>query len=265
MEISRSYCLPTAGRIACTLCYAGPVAFDKSHAEQAEGGWRLTANPLSWGNDRPEVLVLGFSKGLSQAGELQRLPHNEIPYRKGRMQVGKILSHIGLLPPVPPDELKQMVQDAIADRSGRFGWGSLIRCTVERFDQKKREWVGSGGMIDQFMATEFGKAISNNCATRFLSNLPPETKLVVLFGLGAGGSYVATARKAIEQARSGEWLTINDVAYTDGKVTVVHVEHFASQGANIPNWLGLNEHPRARLGLLARDAVQYALTAGPVQ
>ena len=51
-----------------------------------------------------------------------------------------------------------------------------------------------------------------------------------MFGLGAGGSYVATARKAIEKARGGTWRTINDVAYTDGKITVVHVEHFASPG-----------------------------------
>jgi hypothetical protein len=48
---------------------------------------------------------------------------------------------------------------------------------------------------------------------------------------------------------------VNDIAYTDRTVTVVHVEHFASQGANIPNWLGQNSHPRARLGLMAREAV----------
>jgi hypothetical protein len=206
------------------------------------------------------VLVLGFSKGPSQAGELRRLPHNDIPYRKGRLQVGKILSHIGLLQPAKPEELKSLVERAIADTNGRFGWGSLIRCTVERFDTGRHEWVGSGGMIDQFMATPFGQKISTTCATRFLGELPPETKLVIMFGLGAGGSYVATARKAIEKARGGTWRTINDVAYTDGKITVVHVEHFASQGANIPNWLGQNQHPRSRLGIMARDAVEKALS-----
>lgn len=115
------------------------------------------------------------------------------------------------------------------------------------------------GMIDQFMATPFGQQISSSCATRFLGELPVETKLIIMFGLGAGGSYVSTARKAIEKARPGAWRTINEVAYTDGKVTVVHVEHFASQGANIPNWLGQNGHPRERLGTLARDAVTKAL------
>ena len=52
---------------------------------------------------------------------------------------------------------------------------------------------------------------------------------------------------------------INEVAYSNGKVTFVHVEHFKSQGALIPNWLGINDHPRARLGRLAKEAVQQAL------
>jgi hypothetical protein len=251
--------LPCSGRIDCALCHSKPVVFDDTREADETGEWRLIANPLAWGNERPEVLVLGFSKGPSQAGELGRLPHDEIPYRKGRLNVGKILTHVGLLPTARPDEMKQMVDRAIADPHGRFGWGSLIRCTVERFDAERRAWVGSGGMIDQFMATRFGKQISSNCAARFLGGLPRETKLIIMFGLGARMGYVATARRAIESGRPSAWRMVNDVAYTDGKVTVVHVEHFASQGANIPNWLGEKDPPRARLGLSARDAVASAL------
>jgi hypothetical protein len=181
------------------------------------------------------------------------------------MQVGKILAHIGLLPEATPDQLKRMVEHAIADPNGRFGWGSLIRCTVERRDPKEpNKWLGSGSMIDQFMATPFGQQIATTCATRFLRDLPAETKLIVMFGLGAGGSYIATARKAIQLARRGAWRTMNEVAYCDGKITVVHVEHFASQGANIPNWLGQNNHPRARLGILAREAVTMAIKGVPL-
>jgi hypothetical protein len=229
--------------------------FDETRTFSADLVWRITANPLSWGSSEPEVLILGFSKGPSQAGELQRLAHNEIPYRKGRKQVGKILSHLGLLPAAHPDQLKMMVHKAIADVDGRFGWGSLVRCTVERFDKKTQTWVGSGGMIDEFMEHEFGRRISRACATKFLRNLPDRTKLIVMFGLGSRGSYVASARRAIEAARPANWRMVNDVAYTDGNITVLHVEHFASQGANIPNWLGVNDHPRSRLGLLARKAV----------
>jgi hypothetical protein len=115
-------------------------------------------------------------------------------------------------------------------------------------------------MIDQFMSTSFGQQISKSCATRFLRDLPPETRLIVMFGLGSNNAYVTTARKAIQAARPGAWRAINEVAYTDGVITVVHVEHFASQGANIPNWLGQNGHPRARLGALAREAVVQCMS-----
>ncbi len=43
------------------------------------------------------------------------------------------------------------------------------------------------------------------------------------------------------------------------KITVVHVEHFASQGALIPNWLGENKSERSKLGGLAIESVKYAL------
>ncbi|WP_456849620.1 hypothetical protein [Bradyrhizobium sp. USDA 4504] len=113
-------------------------------------------------------------------------------------------------------------------------------------------------MIDEFMDHEFGRRISLACVTKFLRVLPERTKLVVMFGLGANGSYVTSARRAFEVARPGKWREINEVAYSDESLTVVHVEHFASRGANIPNWLGQNNHRRSRLGLLAREAVSQS-------
>jgi len=38
------------------------------------------------------------------------------------MQVGKILSHVGLLPDAKPEDLKHFVEHAIADENGRFSW-----------------------------------------------------------------------------------------------------------------------------------------------
>lgn len=119
-------------------------------------------------------------------------------------------------------------------------------------------------MLDKFVATDFGQEVASNCAQRFLGDLPPATKLVVMFGLGTKGNYVRAARRLIERARPGRWLTVNEVAYTDGKVTFVHVEHFASQGTLLPNWLGENRHERARLGLAARKAVAAAVGARPL-
>jgi len=120
-------------------------------------------------------------------------------------------------------------------------------------------------MLDKFVASVFGRTIANNCASQFLKHLPAETKLVVLFGLGTKGNYVAEARKVIQQARPGPpWRTINEVAYTDGVVTFVHVEHFASQGRLIPDWCG-EPNPKKGNAISARSRLSelaYAATQG---
>jgi hypothetical protein len=203
--------------------------------------------------------VLGFSKGPTQAGALSSQPHDQIAYRGGRTNLAKILHHIGLL--TSPDS--RLVDRAIADRNGRFHFGSLVRCTVERFDEKEsvaeKAWKGTGGgMLDKFVAHDFGRSVLANCSTRFLADLPDETKLIVMLGLGTAGNYVTACREALAKARPGPWRTINEVAYADSKVFVVHTEHFASQGALLPNWLSGERHERGRLGRLAQDGVRLA-------
>lgn len=255
-------CLPSHGRVKCTRCFPNAMGtdFDRTRLEAPDGTWRITSNPLAWGAVEPEIVVLGFSKGPTQAGALARSPHDEIAYKGARTAVGKILEHVGVVPAPENGDYKGMVDRLISDRGGRFHFGSLVRCTVERYDEKAHAWKGSGGgMLDKFMGTQFGTEVGKNCASQFLSALPAKTRLVIMFGLGTKLNYVAAARKLVEAARPGKWMTVNDVAYSDGCVTFVHVEHFASQGALIPNWLGRNGHRRSALGYAARDAVRTAL------
>ena len=253
-------CLPEHGRVSCTLCFPNQsVLFDQT--KRTEANWRITNNPLAWGNSTPEVVVLGFSKGPTQAGALASAPHDEIAYKGSRGNVGKILAHVGLLPPAPLIQLKRDVDRMIADRSGRFHFSSFIRCTVERFDEELGDWKGSGGgMLDKFAANSFGRGVATRCATRFLGSLPRTTKLVVMFGLGAKLNYVDAALQVFKVARPGRWRTLNDVSYADDVLTVVHVEHFAAQGPLIPDWLGITNKPRARLGRLAQQSVLSALS-----
>ncbi|MET0029676.1 MAG: hypothetical protein ABW101_18745 [Candidatus Thiodiazotropha sp.] len=251
--------LPKHGRIDCNRCFkdSAPVEFDQH--KTGDSGWRITANPLAWGNAEPQVVVLGFSKGPTQAGALANTPHNEIAYKGSRKNVAKILSHVGVLNIPASADPVTAVDRAIADTGGRFHFGSLIRCTVERYDDKSGTWKGSGGgMLDKFVATCFGRTVASNCVREHLANLPGKTRLVVMFGLGTKLNYVRESFKLYSEVRPGNWRWINDVAYTDGNVVVVHVEHFASQGALIPNWLGSTGHERARLGQQARDAVEAA-------
>ena len=80
-----------------------------------------------------------------------------------------------------------------------------------------------------------------------------------MFGMGSKQNYVKESFKLFNNSRPGKWTWINDVSFTDGSITVVHVEHFASQGALIPNWLGENQHERSRLGEMSKIGVAMAL------
>ena len=255
-------CLPSHGRVNCTRCFGNGarVEFDRTRRTSDDGKWRITANPLAWGNEEPEIVVLGFSKGPTQAGALATSPHDQIAYKGSRTAVGKILTHVGVLDRPADGNTSRSVDRLIADPRGRFHFGSLVRCTVERYDDQKKAWSGSGGgMLDKFVATPFGQEVAGNCTTSFLATLPDSTKLVIMFGLGTKMNYVREARRLVSAARPGAWRTVNEVAYSDGRVTFVHVEHFASQGALIPNWLGENSHDRSKLGTMAREAVRMAL------
>ncbi|MCP9796672.1 hypothetical protein [Cyanobium sp. Lug-B] len=261
-DIPAMPCLPSHGRVDCKLCFEGkPVVFDTT--KRSQGDWRITNNPLAWGSSSPNIVVLGFSKGPRQAGSLASTAHDVIAFKGSRGNVAKILAHLGLLPGVPMERGSKAVDELIADPSGRFHFGSLVRCTVERFDRKSGRWKGSGGgMLDQFVALPFGHDVATRCAIRFLSSLPEATKLIVMFGLGTGLNYVDAAMRIFRLSRPGKWRKLNDVSYTDGRVVVVHVEHFAAQGALIPDWLGLTGKPRARLGRLAQESVLAALGRG---
>lgn len=251
--------LPAHGRIDCARCFNDcTTKFDQT--KRTDNEWRITANPLAWGNHEPEVVVLGFSKGPTQAGAVASAVHEDIPYKGARLNVARILAFIGLLPFYEKEVAKKAVHDAICDKSGRFHFGSLIRCTVERFDRRKNDWVGSGGgMLDKFIATEFGHRVASNCTAQHLASLPRSTKLVVMFGLGTKLNYVRSAFELYKKTRPGPWRWINEVSYTDGEVVVVHVEHFTAQGNLIPQWMGEKPSSRNKYGEMAKDAVRQAI------
>lgn len=230
---------------------------------QEEHDWRITANPMAWGNPSAPVVILGFSKGQTQAESLAKASHDQIAYKGNRPNVGRILAHVGLVRKGTLEAQAAAVDSMIADRNGLFHFGSLIRCSVERFDRDVPAWKGSGGgMLDRFVATPFGAEIARNCASRFLVNLPEATKLVVMFGMGSQQKYVRAARDLLSTVRGRSMRELNAVAYEDDLVTVVHVEHFASQGDLIPQWLGegkYRDHPRSEFGRLARALVDHAI------
>ena len=257
-------CLPAHGRVDCTRCHLGPVEFDVTLNEG--DGWRIRANPLSWGSQTPEILVLGFSKGPTQAGALTTSRHDEIAFKGARKQAYQILAHVGAVP--PSADPGRAMDWLISDHSGRLAFGSLVRCTVERLDRKTMAWTGTGGdMLGAFVQSVFGRGVAGRCVSSFLQSLPEPTRLAILYGMGKNLSYVDVSERLIRQARSAcGWRRHDEVSYGDDQTTFVHVEHFRSQGRLIPDWLGEPDESgrprnpgRARLGVMARAAVARAL------
>lgn len=250
--------LPCPGKISCSRCYGTTIEFDRTRRVSADGKWRITANPIAWGSPNAEIVVLGFSKGPNQTQELATKEIDQIAFAGGRVNVGKILRHLGLAANTSSEKeaLRAFVDHEVANKVGRFAWGSVVRCTAERFDEKTRSWVAtSGNMLSGFLASDLGAEVSRACISQHLSGLSPQTKLIVMLGMGPAGAYIQQCRKAYSEALRGEWRTINEVAYTNGQVTVVHTEHFKAQGSLLPSWLGDIQNGRTRFGLLAQQAV----------
>lgn len=258
-------CLPPHGPMDCSQCH-GP---DREHGVtiRTEGDWRLHYGPNAWGNPHAEIVALGFSRGPNVVKhEAKQKSYNDRPFAGQRQNVAKILAHVGLIPRGDPAVMRRTIDASIADPGGRFAWGSLIRCGAEQ--RVDNEWISSGGnMLGRFVEAPFGMTVAENCIRRHLGDLPRETRLVLLFGMGPKLRYVAAARHLIKKARpSRQWSDLSEIAYRDERVTFVHLEHFAVQGSLLSDWLGLPNKegkisPRSHYGKLAQAAVRAALPA----
>lgn len=223
---SESKLLPQHGRIVCNRCFGErPVHWGETRHEPGVG-WSIVNNPMSWGSRSPTILVLGFSKGGNQNNEILSTPHDEVAFRGGRTNLSTILETLGL------KAKYWSVDELISCRNGKFAFGSLVRCSVKKWDGKK--WLMSGkDIMSSCLRDQKMGAVIDHCASRFLEELPASVRLVVM--LGNDLKYVEGCYSAIRKVRPN-LKTINAVAYGDEQVTFVHTVHFKAQGALVPNW-----------------------------
>lgn len=247
--------LPDHGRIACDRCFNGrDVTWGRTSFEPGDG-WSIVNNPMAWGNRTPQTLVLGFSKGGNQNDEILNRSHNDVAFRGGRANLSSILETLGLKEP------HEQIDELISDQYGRFSFGSLVRCSVKKWDGEK--WLMSGKEImSSCLRDKDMGAVIRNCIFQFLGVLPSSIRLVIM--LGNDLKYVKGCYSAIRDVRPGLRM-INAVAYRDEQVVFVHAVHFKAQGATVPDWAtgdpGRARKPDTDQPLkrqLARDAVASA-------
>jgi hypothetical protein len=217
--------LPLHGRINCQRCFGNQEMIWGETAVERDG-WSIVNNPMSWGNQTPKFLVLGFSKGGNQNSSLLTRSHDEVAFSGGRPNLATILETLRLKMP------NQSIDQMIADPEGEFAFGSLVRCTV-----KKRSgdgWLMSGKdiMSSCLRDQNMGQVISN-CVSTFLGSLPSSVLLVVM--LGNDRTYVDGCFSTIRSVRP-KLRRINAVSYKDDEVTFVHAVHFKARGRVVPDW-----------------------------
>ena len=247
--------LPQHGVIECTRCFRDHhVKFGE--ALEFDGGWRLENTPASWGSRNPVVLILGFSKGENQSRA--GLDFDSIPFRGFRSNLTKILQGLELLS--SGDEIDRHIH---ADEQD-FGFGSLLRCSISKWNQSKNEWAKSGDVIETIASDPHGACFLTNCADQFLKDLPSRLKLIVM--LSNSDSYMQLCRRTITNLHC-DVKQLNEVAYGNEGVTCVHVIHpSGSSGRHIPTWLAMSTDTRQGLkGVLAHQAVERSGAAAELQ
>lgn len=237
--------LPKHGQIDCVACYSPGEKEAFPHAL-----WKMRNDPGAWGGTNPEWLVLGFSKGSTQADYYDNASFDEVAFAGMRPRLERILKHLGAL------TSGESLDTAIANPAGNVAFGSLIRCSVARQDESGK-YQCSGPLIKKSFK-EIPQVIST-CTNRFLKELPGSVKTVVMLGNDSG--YIKHCQALIRDLFPEAFEKVNDVAAkADGRLWV-HVAHPSGANGHFEGWMeSQSEASRKRklveeaLGLFLADS-----------
>ncbi|MEQ3622333.1 MAG: hypothetical protein ABNH42_13385 [Marinobacter sp.] len=236
--------LPKHGKIDCRDCYLPGEVEARPHSL-----WEMRNDPGAWGGRNPEWLVLGFSKGSTQADYYANGRFDDVAFAGMRPRLERIMKHIGAL------SARESLDSAIANPEGTVAFGSLIRCSVARQDESGN-YQCSGALIKKSFK-EIPQVISA-CTNRFLKELPGSVRTVVMLGNDSG--YIKHCHSLIRNLFPEAFEEINDVAVrADGRLWL-HVAHPSGANGHFEGWMeGQSEASRKRklveeaLGLFVAD------------
>jgi hypothetical protein len=208
------------GRLACRRC------FSSDDNTQTIGKWQMVNDPAAWGSANPTILILGFSKGFTQANAFRSGRFEDIPFKDMRTRLTEEMRMLGVI-----DETEIIDQRMVATET-EIGFGSLVRCSLSRVNKK-----GALACTGEVMPKAFTEEISANlktCAKIFLGDLPSSVRLVLM--LGITDSYIDGCREIV-RSFAPRFSEINDVSYRTGDVVWVHISHPSGLNGNHPAWM----------------------------
>jgi hypothetical protein len=233
--------LPSHGRIACRKC------FTNSSAIEEIGLWQAVNDPSAWGAADPIILVLGFSKGFTQATASLSGDFEAIPFKNMRPRLTAALRRIGLLGAI------ENVETKFSHNEKDFAFGSLVRCSLSRLDLKSGVRKCTGDIMPKAFS-EPVKEIVHRCADTFLRRLPASVRAVVM--LGTGDAYISGCAGLIKATYSDTFREMNEVSYRTGDVVWTHVAHPSGLNGHFDSWMeGNPSNSSGRKMLLAREAL----------
>lgn len=240
--------LPPHGRIACSACFADGALWGRS--SRAEDGWLIENNPLAWGSRNPRIMLLGFSKGTRQCADLLSRPIESIPFAGFRPRLTQAMQVLGLL--AADDSIDAHIRANESD----WAFGSVVRCSVAKFDTVSERYLKSGDVIASSAHRQSGQDWIGQCTKRFLGTLPSRLHTVIL--LSNDDAYVEACFGRI-RAMHPRTRRINQIAYGDGRVIWVHIVHLGGTGFNhMASWLEGKPNKQGR----KRDLAVAALLDG---
>lgn len=224
--------LPQHGKLQCSECYTSM----ENELIQPHPEWRMINDPGAWGGEIPEYLVLGFSKGATQAGIYKRGKFEDIAFAGMRPRLTQALQALGAL------KMHETADEKINDPNSNIGFGSLIRCSVSRIDKKTSQKTGKDvyACTGPLITKSFKEIphIIKKCSNKYLTSIPSSVKVV--FFLGNTDSYVQSCQSLIKELFPRDFMSINPMAVKADNRLWIHLAHPSGLNGHFKTWLTEN-------------------------
>ncbi|MCG8029923.1 MAG: hypothetical protein N0E55_02120 [Candidatus Thiodiazotropha taylori] len=238
--------LPSHGRIKCRNC------FSTEENTQESTQWRITNDPGAWGSNNPRFLVLGFSKGFTQANAYKEGSFDAVAFAKFRPRLQNVLMRLGLL------SGERDINTLMTAKEDQWAFGSLVRCSLCRKNSKNGEWAATGPLMKKAFVEVPAADYVSNCSEKFLTSLPDRLKVVVILGNDDG--YVKHVSSVIRKLYHEDFERVNDMAYKCGGVIWIHAAHPSGSNGHLRAWLDASSDKKQGIkAVQAIAAVNMAL------
>jgi hypothetical protein len=221
--------LPSHGKLDCRLCFQDK----KSDICTPHPKWKMVNDPGHWGSATPEYLVLGFSKGATQAAAFKTAPHEKVAFAKMRSRLEQALRVLGVI------HHSESITKKVENPDSNIAFASLVRCSLTRIDEKasrdlgEERYASSGNLILKSFS-EIPTIISR-CTETFLTELPDTLKAIFLLGCSDG--YVYEVKQIIQSLYPDTYVNLNPMAASaDGKLWIF-IAHPSPANGTFSQWL----------------------------